>query len=160
MPEVYQKWLDEDVVWIISQDERAKFMKLENDDERNEFIKQFWDRRDQEIPNGPRDAFRKEYYRRIAYANLHMAAGVAGWKTDRGRIYILYGPPDSVDSHPSSVGDVKPWEVWHYNAIQEYSPSVQEAQGDRALTVTKKDVDMRFVDTCSCGNFLLQTSPK
>jgi GWxTD domain-containing protein len=158
MPQVYQKWLDEDVVWIISPDERAKFMKLENDDERNEFIKEFWERRDQEIPNGPRDAFRKEYYRRIAYANLHMSAGVAGWKTDRGRTYILYGPPDSIDSHPGSVGDVKPFEVWHYNAIWEHSAPMQGAEEDKPIM--KKDVDMRFVDTCSCGNFQLQAPPQ
>jgi GWxTD domain-containing protein len=135
-------------------------MKLENDDERNKFIKQFWERRSQEIPGGGEDAFRKEYYRRIAYANEHFAATIAGWKSDRGRVYILYGAPESIDSHPGSVGDVKPWEVWHYNVIQEYAPPTQEAQGDRAMTVAKKDVDMKFVDTCNCGNFQLQASPK
>jgi GWxTD domain-containing protein len=160
MADVYQKWLDEDVVWIITPEERARYMKLENDDERNKFIKQFWERRSQEIPGGGEDAFRKEYYRRIAYANEHFAATIAGWKSDRGRVYILYGAPESIDSHPGSVGDVKPWEVWHYNVIQEYAPPTQEAQGDRAMTVAKKDVDMKFVDTCNCGNFQLQASPK
>ncbi len=154
MAELYQKWMDEDVVWIITPEERAKFSKLANDGERNEFIKRFWERRGREMPGGE-NAFRTEYYGRIAYANEHFAASVPGWKTDRGRIYILYARPDSIDSHPlGGEGDAKPFEVWHYKGIEENSPAVQGAH------VTKKNVDMKFVDTCSCGNFLLQAAPK
>jgi len=160
VPPMYRKWLDEDVLWIITPEERAKYLKLANDEERNEFIKQFWERRDAQAPGGGKADFRAEYYGRIAYANEHFAGADPGWKTDRGRIYILYGNPDSIDSHPAGAGDVKPYEVWHYNAIQQYAPAVQEAQGDRPLTLKKEDVDMKFVDTCSCGNLRLQAVPK
>jgi GWxTD domain-containing protein len=160
VPQIYRKWLDEDVVWIITPEERAKFIKLANDEERNEFIKQFWERRGEQVSGGAKTDFRAEYYRRIAYANEHFAAGVPGWKSDRGRVYVMYGLPNSIDSHPSSGNDVKPFEVWHYNVIQAHSAPVQGMQGDSAMTFTKKDVDMKFVDTCSCGNYLLQTSSK
>jgi GWxTD domain-containing protein len=161
VPTVYQKWMDEDVLWIITPEERAKFLKLENNAARDEFIRQFWERRNVEAAADGQNAYRTEYYRRLAYANQHLGGEGAGWKSDRGRIYIMYGPPDSIDSHPSGgSGDVKPWEVWHYNAIEDRSPSVQEAQGDRPMTVAKKAIDMRFIDTCNCGNFNLQAWPK
>lgn len=162
LPLMYRKWIDEDVRWIITREERAQYLKLSNNDERNEFIKQFWERRNVETPGGGENSFRAEYYRRIAYANRHLAAGVPGWKTDRGRIYIVYGQPDSIDSHPSSAGDIKPYEVWHYRLIQDYVEpvNVQGTAEDKATLVTKKDVDMKFVDTCSCGNFKLQVAPK
>ena len=161
VPAQYQKWLDEDVVWIITPEERAKFMKLSNDDERNEFIQQFWERRNAEIPGG-QSSFRAEYYHRIAYANQHFAAGSPGWKTDRGRIYIMDGPPDSVDAHSTPGGITNPYEVWHYRVIQESTPPVlaQGTQEYKTQLVSRKDVDMKFVDTCSCGNFKLQTSPE
>jgi GWxTD domain-containing protein len=156
MHEAYKKWLDEDVRWIVTKEETEQFVKLSTDEERNQFIKQFWERREEQVANGAKTDFRGEYYRRIAYANQHFAAGIPGWKSDRGRIYIVYGQPDSIDSHPGGIGDVKPWEVWHYNSIQEYSPSLQESQGDKAMTVAKKDVDLKFIDTCNCGNYQLQ----
>jgi GWxTD domain-containing protein len=149
VPQIYRKWVDEDVRWIITPEERARFMQLSSDDERNEFIKQFWERRDAQVPGGGKNDFRAEYYGRIAYANQHFGAGVAGWKTDRGRILIMYGLPNSIDSHPGSSGGTRPYEVWRYNVIQE----------DSAL-VAKKNVDMKFVDTCSCGNFKLQMPAK
>ena len=94
------KWLEEDVVYIIQPEEREAFLRLESDDERAEFIKQFWQRRDP-TPGTPENEFKDEHYRRIAYANLHFptATGKAGWKTDRGRIYIRFGPPDEIDDH-------------------------------------------------------------
>ncbi len=161
-PQMYQKWLDEDVVWIISPQERGQFMKLLNDDERNEFIKQFWQRRDLENPAGGENNFRAEYYHRIAYANQHFAAAVPGWKTDRGRIYIMYGPPESIDAHLGTVGSAKPYEVWHYRAIKGYSQpnQVQETRENKSALLMKKDVDIKFVDTCGCGNLQLETSPK
>ena len=156
----YTKWLNEDVRWIISSEEAKQFANLPTDDERNEFIKQFWGRRDaQAAANGISD-FRGEYYRRMAYANQHFAAVVPGWKTDRGRIYILYGTPNSVDSHPTAVGTTKSYEVWHYNAIWETAAPLHGTAGYAEKPVVRKDVDMKFIDTCSCGNFQLQPSPR
>ncbi|HEY5214086.1 MAG TPA: GWxTD domain-containing protein [Acidobacteriaceae bacterium] len=160
-PQMYQKWLDEDVVWIISPEERARFVKLSSDSERNEFIKQFWERRDAQSPGGGENSFRAEYYGRIAYANQHFRGVTPGWRTDRGRVYILYGPPDSIDAHLSVRGATKPYELWHYRVIQEETPEqVKGTQDYKTTIVTRKDVDMKFVDTCSCGNLQLQRSEK
>ena len=161
LPVAYQKWADEDVVWIITPEERARFMSLTSDAERNQFIRQFWQRRDVEASSNGKADFRKTYYQRIAYANQHFnAAGTPGWKTARGRIYIMYGPPDSIDAHLVAVGITKPYELWHYRTIQEYSKP-EQAQGDEGFKtklVTRNDVDMKFVDTCNCGDFQLQHS--
>ena len=89
----YRKWLDEDVRWIISDEERAAFKQLSNDEERDQFIEAFWQRRDP-TPDTEENEFKEEHYQRMAYANEHFAAGIPGWKTDRGRIYIMYGKPD------------------------------------------------------------------
>src|SRR5476651_2176332 len=96
---VYKKWLDEDVRWIITDEELSAFKKLANNSERDVFIEGFWQRRDP-TPDTAENEFKEEHYRRIAYANEHFAAGMPGWRTDRGRIYIMYGPPTSTDSHP------------------------------------------------------------
>jgi GWxTD domain-containing protein len=162
MPTVYRKWVDEDVLWIITTEETKQFMKLENNRERDEFIKHFWERRSQETPGGPRDTFRTEYYRRIAYANQHFAASAAGWKSDRGRIYILYGPPNSIDAHPAGGdGEAKPFELWHYNnMVQAHSAALQVNPGDSTTTFNQKDIDMKFIDICNCGNYQLQALPK
>ena len=96
----YKKWLDEDVVYIITDEERAAFKQLSNDEERDNFIEAFWQRRDP-TPDTEENEYKEEHYQRIAYANEHYAAGVPGWKTDRGRIYIVFGKPDEIDSHPS-----------------------------------------------------------
>ena len=100
MESPYKKWLNEEVPYIITAEERAAFKKLSTDDEREQFIEQFWERRNPN-PGSPENEFKEEYYRRIAYANEHYASGIPGWKTDRGRIYIMYGPPDEIDAHPS-----------------------------------------------------------
>ncbi len=96
---VYKKWLDEDVRWIITDEELSAFKKLTNNAERDMFIEGFWQRRDP-TPDTAENEYKEEHYRRIAYANEHFAAGMPGWRTDRGRIYIMYGPPTSIDSHP------------------------------------------------------------
>jgi GWxTD domain-containing protein len=150
----YQHWVDEDVLWIIAPEERAAFLKLSTGEERDEFIRQFWQRRNAGAPAG--DNVRAEHYRRLAYANRHFAAGIPGWKTDRGRIYIMYGPPNSIEAH--SVGVAEPYEVWHYREIKEFGPAEQE-QGTpnyKTAIVTRNDVDMKFVDACHCGEFQLQ----
>jgi GWxTD domain-containing protein len=111
----YQKWLTQDVAYIITNEERAAFRALATDEEREHFIEQFWQRRDP-TPGTAANEFKEEHYRRIAYSNENFAApdGLAGWKTDQGRIYIVYGPPDEKESHPS---DNPPFEQWLYRHI-------------------------------------------
>ena len=99
LSKTYKKWLDEDVVYIISDEERKAFKQLSNDEERDQFIEAFWQRRDP-TPDTEENEFKEEHYRRIEYANEHFAAGIPGWKTDRGRMYIMYGPADEIESHP------------------------------------------------------------
>lgn len=115
----YMKWLNEDVVYIISDAERAAFVKLTTDQERDHFIEQFWQRRDPVQPGSADNEFREEHYRRIAYANEHWAVSNApGWRTDRGHIYIVYGPPDEIDAHPSGDNGMPPHEEWLYRHIE------------------------------------------
>ena len=109
LSKTYKKWLDEDVVYIITDEERKAFKQLSNDEERDQFIEAFWQRRDP-TPDTEENEFKDEHYRRIEYANEHFAAGVPGWRTDRGRIYITFGPADEVDSHPSGGTYERPME--------------------------------------------------
>jgi GWxTD domain-containing protein len=162
IPVLYRKWVDEDVRWIITSEETEQFMKLSSDDQRNQFIQQFWERRNLEAAGNGENAYRAEYYRRLAYANEHFAGDVPGWKSDRGRIFLVYGLPDSIDSHPGSDGATKPYEVWHYKLVREYAPPVQVpgTQEYKTTVFAKRDVDMKFIDTCACGNYQLQTPPQ
>jgi len=144
----YKTWLDQDVAYIITDEERKAFKNLGNDEEREAFIEQFWLRRNPN-PDSPDNEFREEHYRRIQYANDRYAAGKPGWKTDRGHIYIAFGPPDSIESHPSGGSYQRPidegggqtstfpFETWHYRYL--------EGVGD--------NIDLEFVDTCQCGDF-------
>jgi GWxTD domain-containing protein len=144
----YKTWLNDEVSYIITDQERKAFLSLSNDEERDAFIEAFWQRRNPN-PDSPENEFREEHYRRIAYANEHFAAGKPGWKTDRGHIYIAYGKPDDIDSHPSGGlyerppeeggGETStfPFEVWHY----------------RYLEGIGENVDIEFVDTCQCGDY-------
>jgi GWxTD domain-containing protein len=125
----YKKWLNEDVVYIITDEEKTAFKRLATDEEREQFIEQFWLRRDP-TPDTEENEFKEEHYRRIAYANDHYASGIPGWKTDRGRIYIIYGPPDEIESHPSGGtyerpmeeggGETStyPFEQWRYRYLE------------------------------------------
>lgn len=110
-PADYQKWLNEDVFYIIDDAERQAFLKLTTDEERACFVYQFWERRNP-TPGSQENKFKAEHYRRIAYANAHFGASVPGWQTDRGHMYIVYGPPDEIDAHP----DAKPhgYQSWGY----------------------------------------------
>jgi GWxTD domain-containing protein len=114
----YARWLNEDVAYIIEDAERAAFKSLTINDERDCFIAQFWLRRDP-TPGTPENEFKNEHYRRIAYANKHFAtaSGSPGWQTDRGHIYILYGPPDEIDSH---LKESRPYavELWKYRYLE------------------------------------------
>ena len=144
----YKKWLDEDVIYIITPEERQAFMQLSNDEERDNFIEAFWQRRDP-TPDTPENEYKEEHYQRIAYSNEHFAAGIPGWKSDRGRIYITYGKPDEIDSHPSGGqyerpideggGETStyPFEDWRY----------------RYLEGIGQEVIIEFVDTCMCGEY-------
>ena len=135
---VYKTWIEQDVTYIITPEERAAFLKLANDEERDRFIENFWQRRNP-TPGENSNTFRDGHYARIAYTNEHFATNDRpGWKTDRGHIYIAYGPPNSIDSHPTGSGpSAYPFEMWHYT----YIPGI----GD--------NVTLEFVDTCRCGDY-------
>lgn len=113
----YLEWLTRDVVYIISNRERAAFLKLTTDDERQMFIEQFWERRNP-TPSAPENAFKREHYRRITFANQHYSLpGIDGWRTDRGHVYIIYGPPDEIASGPKGVPNTEEkWAYWHAGA--------------------------------------------
>ena len=134
-PDIYKKWLDEDVRWIITDEERADFKKLLTDKQRDEFVVAFWERRNP-TPGTSHNPFKEEHYRRLAFANEHFAGSVPGWKTDRGRFYVVFGPPDSVDRHP---GFSPPSETWHYRYVEGIG----------------RNVALEFVDKCRCGDYTL-----
>ncbi len=117
----YSKWLNEDVVYIIDDEERAAFLRLATDEEREKFIEQFWQRRDPTAGTAQKKA-KEEHYRRLAYANSHFGttSGRPGWQTDRGRIYIVYGKPDELEVHPVGSQATRPYEVWTYRNANGY----------------------------------------
>src|SRR4051795_11389416 len=150
----YKKWLDEDVRYIISDEERAAFKQLSNDEERDAFIEQFWLRRDP-TPDTIENEFKEEHYRRIAYTNEQFASGIPGWKTDRGRIYITYGPPDEKETHPSGgsyerpseegggTTSTFPFEQWRYRYIEGIGT----------------DIIIEFVDPTMSGEYRMTMDP-
>ena len=107
LKKAYKDWLDKDVTYIITDEERKAFKKLATDDERERFIEEFWRRRDPD-PDTDENEFKEEYYERIAYANEHFSSGIPGWKTDRGRIWIMYGKPDERETHPTDAHKIRP----------------------------------------------------
>ena len=140
----YKKWLNEDVVYIISDDEKRAFKTLQTDEEREQFIEQFWLRRDP-TPDTEENEYREEHYRRIAYANQYFASGIPGWKSDRGMIYIKYGPPDERDQHNGGTEErdqregggttsTYPYEQWRYRYIEGLPPNVEIEFVDPTLT--------------------------
>ncbi len=151
----YKKWLDEDVVYIITDEEKSVFKNLKNEEERESFVEQFWARRNPD-PRSSDNIFKEEHYRRIAYANEHFASGVAGWRTDRGRIYIMFGRPDELESHPTggsyqrpfSEGggqtSTYPFEKWWYRHI--------DGVGD--------DIEIEFVDKSLSGEYRMAMHPE
>ena len=150
LKEVYKKWINNDVLYIITKDEKKAFNQLKTDEERENFIENFWRRRDPN-PDTEENEYREEYYERIAYANEHYASGIPGWRTDRGRTYIAWGKPDSVESHPSGGSydrpsyegggstTTYPFEVWFY----------------RHLDNVGDGLEIEFVDPTGTGEYRL-----
>jgi GWxTD domain-containing protein len=150
----YKKWLNEDVRWIITGEEMTAFKQLSNDEERDQFIEQFWLRRDP-TPDTPENEYKEEHYRRIAYANEHFAAGIPGWRSDRGRIYIVFGPADEVEAHPSGGTYTRPIE----EGGGETSTYPFEQWRYRYIEGVGQEIKLEFVDTCGCGDFHLTIDP-
>jgi GWxTD domain-containing protein len=150
----YRQWLTEDVTYIISPEERNAFLQLDTNEEREQFIEQFWLRRSGN-PDLPENDFKEEHYRRIAYANEHFASGIPGWKTDRGRMYIMWGPADEVESHPTGgtydrpmdegggSTSTYPWETWRW----------------RYLEGIGENIILEFVDPSGSGEYHLTMDP-
>ena len=150
----YKKWLQEDVAYILTGEEKEAFLHLNSDEEREQFIEQFWLRRDP-TPDTVENEFREEHYRRIAYANERFSSGKPGWRTDRGRIYIAWGPPDEIESHPSGGAYYRPieegggststyaFEIWRY----------------RYLEGVGQEVILEFVDPSMSGEYRLTMDP-
>jgi GWxTD domain-containing protein len=150
----YRQWLSEDVTYIISPEERNAFLQLDTNEEREQFIEQFWLRRSSN-PDLPENDFKEEHYRRIAYANEHFASGIPGWKTDRGRMYIMWGPADEVESHPTGgtydrpmeegggSTTTYPWETWRW----------------RYLEGIGENIILEFVDPSGSGEYHLTMDP-
>jgi GWxTD domain-containing protein len=150
----YRQWLNEDVIYIISPQEREAFLQADTNEEREQFIEAFWLRRSSN-PDLPDNDFKEEHYRRIAFANEHYASGIPGWKTDRGRMYIMWGPADEVDSHPSGgtydrpmeegggSTTTYPWETWRW----------------RYLEGIGENIILEFVDPSGSGEYHLTMDP-
>ncbi len=164
----FKKWLKTDVRYIISDEEKEIFLALSNEEEKERFIEAFWKRRDP-TPGTLENEFKEEHYRRIAYANDRFSAGLAGWLTDRGKIYIKFGPPDQTDVYPTGtqLQDIRggilqaieqgarggvtprqvttfPFEVWNY----------------RYLEGIGSDITIEFVDRTGSGLYTLARDPE
>lgn len=151
----FQKWLKEDVVYIISPEEKEVFEKLTTPEERDAFIGQFWHRRDPDLKTAANE-FKEEHYRRLAYANENFKSGIAGWKTDRGRIYIIHGPPDQKEAYPTGGNyerreyegggftTVYPFERWWYRNV----PGV------------RSDIELEFIDPKMSNEYYLSVNPE
>ncbi len=154
LKKAYKDWLDKDVTYIITDEERKAFKKLATDDERERFIEEFWRRRDPD-PDTDENEFKEEYYERIAYANEHFSSGIPGWKTDRGRIWIMYGKPDERETHPMGGSYERPsyegggstttypFEIWFY----------------RYLAGVGSGIEIEFVDPTGSGEYRIARNP-
>lgn len=150
----YGIWLRDDVPDIITQDERRAFLGLSTNEEREQFIEIFWNRRNPE-PESPVNTVKEEHYRRLAYADEHFASGIPGRKTDRGRIYIIWGPPDEIESHPTGgtydrpAGQgggsttTVPWELWRYRHLEDVG----------------ENIEIEFVDPSGSGEYRITRDP-
>jgi GWxTD domain-containing protein len=152
----FRKWMNEDVAYIIAEEERTTWKRLSTDEEREQFIEQFWLRRDP-TPDTQENEYKEEHYRRIAFANERFASGIPGWKSDRGRIYIAFGPPDEREEHPTGgtynrpteegggTTTVFPFEKWRYRYL--------EGVGNGT------DINIEFVDPTMTGEYHMTMDP-
>jgi GWxTD domain-containing protein len=154
LKKAYKDWLEKDVLYIITDEERKAFKKLQTDEERERFIEEFWRRRDPD-PDTDENEFKEEYYERVAYANEHFASGIPGWKSDRGRIWIMYGKPDERETHPmggqydrpategGGSTSTYPFETWFY----------------RYIAGVGSGVEIEFVDPTGSGEYRIARNP-
>src|SRR6266446_6819707 len=154
LKKAYKDWIEKDVAYIITDEERKAFKRLATDEEREQFIEAFWRRRDP-VPDTEENEYREQYYERIAYANEHYTSGIPGWKTDRGRIYITFGKPDEVETHPSGGNYERPsyegggstttypFETWFY----------------RYLAGVGSGIEIEFVDPTGSGEYRIARNP-
>src|SRR5579863_4292756 len=150
----YKKWLNEEDPYIITDEERKAFLQLQTNEEREQFIEAFWQRRDP-TPDTVENEFKEEHYRRIAYANERFSSGIPGWRTDRGRIYIMWGPADELESHtqgelynrPMSEGGGQTttyaYETWTYHYMEGIG----------------QNISIEFVDPTGTGEFHITNDP-
>jgi len=151
----FKKWLDQDVLYLISDEERSVFEQLATPEEKEQFIEQFWFRRDPD-PKTAANEFKTEHYRRLAYVNEKFSVGMPGWMSDRGRIYIIHGAPVEIESHPTGGQyqrplregggwtQAYPWERWRYHFIEGIG----------------QDVELEFVDRSLTGQYKLALNPE
>ena len=151
----WKKWMNEDVTYIITDEERQAFKRLKTDEERQQFVEQFWLRRDP-TPDTEENEYKEEHYRRIEYANDHYASGIPGWKADRGMIYIKYGPADEVESHPSGGSYQRPYE----EGGGETSTYPFEDWRYRYIEGVGTNVIIEFVDTTMTGEYKISLDPE
>ena len=150
----FERWLKQDVIYIISLEEKSVFQKLTRPEEKERFIEQFWARRDTD-PTTAINEYKEEHYRRIAFTNEHFKAGRDGWLTDRGQIYIIHGPPANRLMRPMGGAHKRtlqegggatttfPHEVWTYRYIE-------------GIGI---DIEFEFVDSGMNGNYRLALTP-
>ena len=154
LKKAYKDWLEKDVTYIITDEERKAFKKLATDDERERFIEEFWRRRDPD-PDTDENEFKEEYYERIAYANEHFASGMPGWKSDRGRIWIMYGKPDERETHPMGGNYERP----SYEGGGSTSTYPFETWFYRYLAGVGSGVEIEFVDPTGSGEYRIARNP-
>jgi len=152
---VYKNWLEQDVNYIITDPERKAFKALKTDEERDQFIEGFWLRRDPD-PDTPENEYKEEYYQRIQYANEKFASGIPGWKTDRGRIHIMFGKPDQIESHPAGG----PYERPTYEGGGSTSTYPFEIWWYRYIEGIGSDIEIEFVDPSGSGEYRIARSPQ
>ena len=150
----YGDWLGNEVPDIITEAERRAFLELSTNEEREQFVEIFWDRRNPHHES-PENSFKEEHYRRLAYADEHFASGIPGRKTDRGHIYILWGPPDEIESHPTGgiyertpgqgggSSNAYPWELWRYRRLEDIG----------------ENIEIEFIDPTNSGEYHLTMDP-
>jgi len=151
---VYKNWLEQDVLYIITDEERKAFKALKTDEERDQFIENFWLRRDPD-PDTPENEYKEQYFERIQYANEKFSSGIPGWRTDRGRIYIMFGKPDELESHPAGGAYERPsWEGGGSTSTYPF-----ETWWYRYIEGIGSDIEIEFVDPSGSGEYRIARSP-